>query len=497
MSFDSEKTRESVAAAIRELEAMEEHIKKTRENLKGELQRKIESLQGTKIQSEFLDPFFEEPYVIVPKKANEWYVIVPKWLDFHVGWLERSTKSYNVFVINKYVQWFSEIPTVMRERLKFQDPLPFKVFDGVLLTGEKLQEEGLRRYKNFIYKRQGSDRLRVKKGYEFKLIAQLIEDGTLPFVATPVNEEDLREWDGLELRSYQKTAWKSFLQMGATGVFWAFGAGKSLYGIYTLGRIKGKKLVVVPSNTLKEQWNERIYDYLHPHQHEIEVINYRSYEKVKNKEYSLTLFDECQHLPATTFIRLATLRTKYRIGFSGSPYREDGRENFVIALTGFPIGMSWDELIKMQVVKKPSFRVYILRDQKHKMKKLEELLRIPIKTLIFCDWLKLGEKISKAFGIPFIHHGTKGRLPILRQSMTSVISKVGDEGVSLHDLERVIEFAFLFGSRMQESQRFGRLMHSIKEEPQHIILMTEDEFKAYKKRLNAIIERGFRIEYLR
>jgi len=57
--------------------------------------------------------------------------------------------------------------------------------------------------------------------------------------------------------------------------------------------------------------------------------------------------------------------------------------------------------------------------------------------------------------------------------------------------------AFLYGSRMQESQRFGRLMHSAKEEPEHVILMTEEEFEKYQKRLYAITERGFRIEFVR
>jgi hypothetical protein len=40
-------------------------------------------------------------------------------------------------------------------------------------------------------------------------------------------------------------------------------------------------------------------------------------------------------------------------------------------------------------------------------------------------------------------------------------------------------------------------MHSAKEEPEHIILMTEEEFENYQKRLYAITERGFRIEFVR
>jgi len=50
---------------------------------------------------------------------------------------------------------------------------------------------------------------------------------------------------------------------------------------------------------------------------------------------------------------------------------------------------------------------------------------------------------------------------------------------------------------MQESQRFGRLMHSTQDEPEHLILMTEDEFEKYRKRLYVITERGFHIEVIR
>ncbi len=77
------------------------------------------------------------------------------------------------------------------------------------------------------------------------------------------------------------------------------------------------------------------------------------------------------------------------------------------------------------------------------------------------------------------------------------MSRVGDEGLSVPDLERVIEVAFLRGSRMQESQRFGRLMHSQADKLEHIVLMTEVEFEAYEKRLYSITERGFRIEFVR
>ena len=144
-----------------------------------------------------------------------------------------------------------------------------------------------------------------------------------------------------------------------------------------------------------------------------------------------------------------------------------------------------------------TFKLYIVDNYNQKLKKLDELLRIPVKTLIFCDSIKLGKQISKRYGIPFIYGESKGRLKTIRESDVCVVSRVADEGVSVGDIERVIEVAFLAGSRRQESQRFGRLMHSQEKEPQHIIIMTERELQLYQKRLYAITERGFNIEVIR
>lgn len=492
-----EEIRKSFEESLRKLDEYIEKIKEEREKIVEEFERKLEELKVFDVDKEKLKDFLKEPFVLIPKRKDEWYVIVPKFIPFHVGWLEHETKSYNIFVINKYFQWIYELPEVIKKRIKIPEPLPFKVIDGYLHTGTKLREVAWERYKKFLYRKEGKDRIRIKKGYEFLLIAKLIEDGCLPFVPQPVEEEDLRDWNGIELRDYQKRAWEKFLECGAIGVFYPFGSGKSMLGLYALARIRGRKLVVVPTLTLMEQWRERIRKYIPEYEHEIDLVTYLGYDKVKGNEYSLVVFDEVHRLPANTYIRLSTIKAKYRIGLSGSPFREDGRENYIFALTGFPIGLNWEDLIKIRVVKVPRFKLYIVRDYHSKFKKLEELLKIPVKTIIFCDSIKLGKQISNKFGIPFVYSETKNRLEIIRDSDVVVVSRVGDEGISVRDIERVIEVAFLYGSRMQESQRFGRLMHSQKEEPEHIIIMTEKEFQAYQKRLYAIYERGFRIEIIR
>ncbi|MDG6906012.1 MAG: DEAD/DEAH box helicase family protein [Nitrososphaerota archaeon] len=295
--------RRSVDESLAKMDSLIESLKLERENVRSTIERRVEELsltRYTKEQQQELNEFLKEPYVIIPKRENEFYVIAPRWLDFQVGWLERQTKSYNIFVVNRYVQWISPVPDALRQKLRFPTELPQlkMVGDNTLWTGREHQEDAFQRYRQFIQSKEGDDRLRIRKGYEFKLISRLIEDGILPFIPRPVEPSDLREeFSGteqqrMELRSYQKRAWEEFLSKGACGVFWPFGSGKSLFGVYALSRIKGRKLVVVPTLTLKEQWLERIKKYIPPnYRQEIDVHTYLGYEKMRDNEYTLIVFE--------------------------------------------------------------------------------------------------------------------------------------------------------------------------------------------------------------
>ncbi len=502
-----DKLQNSYLQTNEQIETLMKSLEEKKRDLNDKFKAVINKDQSTQIDIEALPEFLEEPYVMIPKQGQEWYIMVPKWLKLQVGFLHHSTRSYNIFVVNKYVKWLSEIPPELEEKLKFPDALPFKVQDRMLFTGEQLQEKGWEKYHQYLTQREGKDRIRIRSGYEFRLIAQLIEDGTLPFISNPVQKEDLRLWNDSGYSKYlevcerkntkgiQDRAWEEFKQRGAIGIYWSFGTGKSLFGHRVIGSVKGPHLVVVPSIILKEQWIERVKLFNPTVANEVTVETYHSYDRVKKNQYKVVLFDESQHLPANTFIKLSTIQCKYRVGFSGSPFREDGRENYIFALTGYPIGMSWNELLKLKVMNVPQFRVYVLSDKRAKDRKLDDLMLLPLKTIIFCDSLDYGEELSKHFGIPFISGETKERLEVIKNSNACVVSRVGDEGLSDLKLERVIEVSYLFGSRMQESQRFGRLMHSEKK-TQHIILMSRQEYDAYQKRLLAITERGFKIELI-
>lgn len=452
------------------------------------------------IDRQLLRSFLRKPYVILPKSRNQWYVIAPRWLDFQLGWLERQTEGYNIFVVDRYTKFFTGfVPPELEKQLGYHE-MPVKVMDGILETTEEYRDVVWERYKKHLYQRIDERTIKIKRGHEFELIASLVEDGILPFIPRSVSPDDLRDpvlKEDIELRDYQKKALDLFLKYGAIGIYWPFGTGKSLMGIYLLSIIKGDKLVIVPTVTLKEQWINRIHRYIHDdYWDEVEVQTYASFHKVKNKRWILTIFDEHHHLPANTYVRLATLRTEYRIGLSGTPYREDGRENYIIALTGYPVGLDWKYFKEMGLIRLPRVIVYIVPSQRAKVQKLMEILRNSGKTVVFCDSLDFGHDLSKKLGCPFVYGETTNRIEKIEENEKVIVSRVGDEGISLPELDTIVEVDFLYSSRRQELQRAGRLLHA-KKVGQHIILMTPEELDRYHKRLLGLYEKGFRIEIVR
>lgn len=84
------------------------------------------------LDQEAFKQFLNQPYLLMPRRQDSWYVVVPKFVDMQLGWLEWTTPSYNVFVINKYVRWMAPLPREIEERLGPTPTTQVKVVDGLL-----------------------------------------------------------------------------------------------------------------------------------------------------------------------------------------------------------------------------------------------------------------------------------------------------------------------------------------------------------------------------
>jgi len=490
-------------------EKIKESIDYSVENIKKRMTELEEMEMFSNYNKEYLSDFFKKPYVIIPKKEEEWYLAVPKFFDINIGYLTKSTDSYNVFIVNKYADYLGNVPSEFAKIFKFKPKLPLKVLDGVVLTGQLNQDRTWDRYKKYLSARSGKDRIKIKQGKQFDFLAKLIDDGILPFVPKPVENSHYRKavWkiDNEEVEKrrnmdFFKDAIKRFLDTGAVGVYWAMGTGKTIFGCELLSMINvdGKPNLVISGNsaTLREQWKERLESV--ELASDTEVHTYHAIHKVKNREWGMIIFDECHHLPANTFSKMATIKTEYRVGLSATPYREDGRTDYIFALTGFPIGLNWKVLLELGLIKAPKVTLFICKDIMSKNRKIKELLNDPMKTLIYSFGISEGKRLSKFLGIPFVYGSTpiSQRREIIENSESVIVSSVGKEGISLSDIQRTMTYDFHFGSRQEETQFFGRLLHG-EDEGYHYIFMTDKEFEKYGKRLYGIQEKGFKIRVQR
>jgi len=495
-----EQTRESLRGLFVDLEKLNEEHKENVVKHFSELGLKFEELE--------LKDFFKKPYLLLPKGKQEWYCIVPTFINFQVGYFDRREGNYNIYIINKYSRWINDIPDFMMEEIDLEKPDNIYVKDGELIFEEKLLEKVRTKYGHRIKDLQ-KDKATIKQGHEFDLIAELIDDGNLPFIPKSVDEEDLREtklnFTTEGKYAFQEEGYKEWKKRGSLGVYWMTGAGKSFLAMKILDSLiydekEARKFLVTTSTTLVEQWKLYFEQYAPRLLDEVEILTYQAYHKIvenikKGKRYIFGVFDENDRLPADTFSRFSMINMKYRLGLSATPYREDGRTNYIFALTGFPMGLDWNATLKILDKKLHQINIHILKSEQDKIKKIGELLNLNKKTLIFSDSINLGKSISNKFNIPFIYGASKKRLNTLEENKVNVVSRVMDYGISIKDLKHIIEADFLFGSRKQQLQRTGRLLHSLSKDSRHDILFTSNEFNNYKKRLFGLIEKGFKLNF--
>lgn len=488
-----ENTLEKVQNTLKDFYKLAEESDELREWAKNEVIRYAMSINTAKIDKDELNNFFKYPYVILSaKKEGEIFLAIPKFINVQIGWLEKTTPSYNIFLVNRYVDWLGGLPKFLKTELKMTDPLDL-VLDGDYLIGSDV-ELAKEKFKQFIKKIEPDGRIQIDKSRHFELLAALIKEGILPFTPKEITKDDVieRKCD-FELRDYQKKIMAEFMKFSNIGIFIPPSTGKTFLGLWAATHVKGPWIVFVPSRLLVEQWKERISLYTDLIIGiDIDVVTYQAGIKT-DKKYRGKIIDEAHHLPANEFSKMASVHTDFTIGLSATPQREDQREEYIFALTGKPVGLDWETFKKLGIIQSPPLHVWIVKNETERIQKLGFLLHEELKTVIFCDSITLGEMISKKFGLPHIHGSSKDRLMQIKDAICSVVSRVGDEGISLPDITRVIEISWLYGSRRQELQRFTRLLHGKNTNGEAHIIMTGLEYQSDHKRLYGIMDKGFKI----
>ncbi len=463
------------------------------------------------------DEWARRPYAVIPQEDGTALVVVPAWLDLHVGWLVNDTGSYRIYRVDHYALWSGLVPAEFSDLVELPE-LNLKIEGDHLIGPDKDLEEAWKRYRHYLSRRDEYG-IKIKEGERWNLLLALVRDGILPFMPRPVDRRDKWKLSGLELRDYQKVAFYQFLRTGAVTVTWPPGAGKTTFAVACIAAVSGKTLVVVPSVSILQRWQDELRRWLPSGPRvvmaysgsgrrstgDITIATYQTaLKRFLDEEFDLLIVDEAHHLPADTFSKLATIKAKYRIALTATPFREDGRTELIYALGGFPIASGWEDLIRRGLVQNPEILVYITS---HKLLILKSLMKSILKQLqdrkviVYADYIDEGKTVASFLEmtfnekVPYVYGQTplRERYKLLEDHKIIVASRVFDEGMDIPNLFASIEYSFLFGSRRQELQRAGRLMHSLYKGVKHYVIMSPDEFENYKKRFLSLIGRGIAV----
>lgn len=158
---------------------------------------------------------------------------------------------------------------------------------------------------------------------------------------------------------YQIEIIEKFIKAGGNGLLCVpCGKGKTFMAINIAIRLGRRFLIVVDKEFLLNQWRGEIERFapairvgiLQAERSEIDAVKYdcticmiqtlcsRDYPDGFFAEYGFTIFDECHHLGAAHFSRaLQKIQTKYLLGLSATPVREDGMTKVFESFLGKPV----------------------------------------------------------------------------------------------------------------------------------------------------------------
>ncbi len=328
-------------------------------------------------------------------------------------------------------------------------------------------------------------------------------------------DSELKLSKSFSLYDFQEAAVEGWERSGRFGtVVMPTGAGKTYVGLEVIFRTSRSALVCVVTEEMAEQWRDLIREKLSLNpgifsgrRKEIKPITVGIYNSIAKHidslydKFSLIIFDEVHHVPASTFKEVAfRSKAKYRLGLSATPERADGNDHLIFLTSGEIVyKMSFSELLSrgfLAPVRHHIIYVDLSDDERREMgrelflarndderkliekkyalkarNKIREILRImeevkDRKVLIFTEYIDQAEEIyrelRKRYKVELMIGKTSGRSEIFERFKKGdinviVTTRVLDEGIDVPDADVAIIVSGS-GSRRQMAQRVGRVV---------------------------------------
>ncbi|MCS7103518.1 MAG: DEAD/DEAH box helicase, partial [Candidatus Korarchaeum sp.] len=200
--------------------------------------------------------------------------------------------------------------------------------------------------------------------------------------------EEVHPFKRFSLYDFQEEAVRKWEGNGMFGtVVMPTGAGKTYVGLEAIFRTSRSALVCVVTEEMMSQWVELIREKLSLNpgvfsgrRKEVRPVTVGIYNSVVKHidslydKFSLIVFDEVHHVPASTFKEVAfRSKAKYRLGLSATPERADGNDHLIFLTSGEVVyKISFSELLSrgfLAPVRHHLIQVDLSEDERSKMKR--------------------------------------------------------------------------------------------------------------------------------
>lgn len=498
--MDWKNTLTSAQSAVDTIEQAIADLTKYRDQAAAEIARYLRVDSGIELDLDAIRATLTRPYTLLPINEHEAWLIHWRGVKMPIfGWVVAQEPAFIKAKVTRSMDLLTPLPAWMKQELGWKPPEHKAVIDGTRTSLQLTEGDSAsfkRKYGKFLGGSQADGTIKIKGGDAWiKLVAALVRDGILPYAPTPVAQEHW-DFDAIEPEVLAKIikkkqqeagadyifrAMKEFREKGAVLINYPPGSGKTLTTCAILNHFRGRVLLLADTTMLIDQWKDRLK--LFCPQANVTVSTYQGGAKYLNDEWDLVVFDEAQRTPANTFSKLAFVKTKYRLGLTGTAWREDDRQHLIVALSGFPVAIRWSEMIASGVLRRPRIVVATVQNDSAKTAYVKSLVaKRKGRALIFCDWIEQGQALADALDVPFVHGVTPRKLQLIEESEVCVVSRIGDRGISLPDLRLVIEVAGAGSAREQFAQRVGRLLHG-DFEGLFVTVFTPEEAAKYRGRV--------------
>lgn len=178
------------------------------------------------------------------------------------------------------------------------------------------------------------------------------------------------KWKGFDLRPYQQKAVTAAVNRGMGYIFLPTASGKTVIGLKLIHELSKTAVIFVHLKELLYQWKVRLEQSFgievgivgdgHYEERDITVsmLQTATTKPLKN-DYDIMIVDECHHIPAETFVKVAEgIHAKYRFGLSATPWREDNKDLLIQAQTGTVLAeCTVEDMVKDGFLARPIFRI--------------------------------------------------------------------------------------------------------------------------------------------